>query len=101
MDLIRSAGSISRAELTSLTGLTQPAISTIVKKLINDDLIREVGHSDSTGGKRRRLLAMNSVARFGVGMQLGPQGLLGPRLICAVAFSDENALLQLRLMIPP
>ena len=76
MDLIRSAGSISRAELTSLTGLTQPAISTIVKKLINDDLIREVGHSDSTGGKRRRLLAMNSVARFGVGMQLGPQGLL-------------------------
>ncbi|GAB3537929.1 ROK family transcriptional regulator [Arthrobacter tecti] len=76
MDLIRSAGSISRAELSPLTGLTQAAISTIVKKLINDDLIREVGHSDSTGGKRRRLLAMNSVARFGVGMQLGPQGLL-------------------------
>lgn len=76
MDLIRSAGSISRAELTSLTGLTQPAISTIVKKLINEDLIREVGQSDATGGKRRRMLAMNSVARFGVGVQLGPQGLL-------------------------
>jgi predicted NBD/HSP70 family sugar kinase len=76
MDLIRSAGSISRAELTSLTGLTQPAISSIVKKLVNEDLIREVGQADSTGGKRRRLLAMNPVARFGVGVQLGPQGLL-------------------------
>ncbi|MHA7284106.1 ROK family transcriptional regulator [Arthrobacter sp. TMS2-4] len=76
MDLIRSAGSISRAELTTLTGLTQPAISSIVKKLINENLIREVGQSDSTGGKRRRMLAMNPVARFGVGVQVAAQGLL-------------------------
>lgn len=71
VDLIRSAGPISRVELTTATGLTQPAISLIVRKLLDDEVIVEAGTVPSTGGKPRRLLDINRRARHGVGIQLG------------------------------
>lgn len=71
VDLIRSAGPISRTELTAATGLTQPAISLIVRKLLDDEVIVEAGTVPSTGGKPRRLLDINRRSRHGVGMQLG------------------------------
>lgn len=71
VDLIRSSGPISRTELTAATGLTQPAISFIVRKLIDDEVIVEIGSAPSTGGKPRRLLDINRRARHGVGIQLG------------------------------
>lgn len=71
VDLIRSAGPISRTELTTATGLTQPAISLIVRKLLDDEVIVEAGTVPSTGGKPRRLLDINRRARHGVGIQLG------------------------------
>lgn len=71
VDLIRSAGPISRTELTTATGLTQPAISLIVRKLLDDEVIIEAGTVPSTGGKPRRLLDINRRARHGVGVQLG------------------------------
>lgn len=71
VDLIRSAGPISRTELTTATGLTQPAISLIVRKLLDDEVIVEAGTVPSTGGKPRRLLDINRRARHGIGIQLG------------------------------
>ena len=70
VDLIRSSGPISRVELTAATGLTQPAISLIVRKLLTDGIIRQTG-SSATGGKPRQLLEINTRARIGVGIQLG------------------------------
>ncbi|KQQ06367.1 ROK family transcriptional regulator [Rathayibacter sp. Leaf185] len=70
VDLIRSSGPISRVELTAATGLTQPAISMIVRKLLTDGIIRQTG-STATGGKPRQLLEINARARIGIGIQLG------------------------------
>lgn len=70
VDLIRSSGPISRVELTAATGLTQPAISMIVRKLLTDGIIRQTG-SASSGGKPRQLLEINARARIGIGIQLG------------------------------
>ncbi len=72
VDLIRSAGAISRVELTQATGLTQPSISNIVRKLLNDGVVRETGGTVATGGKPRTLLTINARAAFGIGIQLGP-----------------------------
>lgn len=72
VDLIRSAGAISRAELTEATGLTQPSISNIVRKLLNDGVVRETGVTVASGGKPRALLTFNARAAFGIGIQLGP-----------------------------
>ena len=71
VDLIRSSGPISRVELTAATGLTQPAISLIVRKLVSDGIVRETGLTESTGGKPRVLLEINPRALYGIGVQLG------------------------------
>lgn len=71
VDLIRSAGPISRTELTQATGLTQPSVSNIVRRLIENGLVRETGRTASLGGKPRTLLEINASARYGIGIQLG------------------------------
>lgn len=71
VDLIRSAGPISRTELTQATGLTQPSVSNIVRRLIEAGLVRESGRAASQGGKPRTLLEINASAKYGIGIQLG------------------------------
>nr|BFE73804.1 hypothetical protein GCM10020092_071050 [Actinoplanes digitatis] len=63
---------ISRVELAELTGLTQPSISNIVRDLIADGIIHEIGSTDSVLGRRRKLIAISPANRFGVGFNLGP-----------------------------
>lgn len=70
LDYIRGSGQISRVELARLSGLTQAAISTIVRRTIADGLVVETGFGESTGGKRRTLLDINAGARFAVGVSL-------------------------------
>ncbi len=67
VDLIRSSGPISRVELVEATGLTQPTISNIVRRLIDDGVVRETGDTVATGGKPRTMLVINSRAAYGVG----------------------------------
>lgn len=71
VDLIRSEGPISRVELTAASGLTQPTISNIVRRLLNENIIRESGRIPSLGGKPRTLLEINASALYGIGIQLG------------------------------
>lgn len=73
IDLIRSQGPISRVELAASTGLTQATMSNIVKQLLLDGLVLEIGRGESTGGKPRVLLDINPTARFAVGIQLGAE----------------------------
>nr|MDT0658980.1 ROK family protein [Micromonospora sp. DSM 115978] len=70
LDAIRAAGTISRVGLMTATGFTAPTISLLVRKLINEGLVVETGHAESTGGKRRILLQLNQTARYAVGVHL-------------------------------
>jgi predicted NBD/HSP70 family sugar kinase len=71
VDLIRSAGPVSRAELVEITGLTQPSISNIVRELLADGIVNERGSAVSVRGKPRTLIAINPAFRVGIGFQLG------------------------------
>ncbi len=71
VDLIRSAGPISRVELVEATGLTQPTISNIVRRLLDDGVVRETGDTVATGGKPRTMLVINSRSAYGVGIRVG------------------------------
>ncbi len=70
LDLIRSSGVVSRIELADRSGLTGASISRIVKQLLSEGLIVEVGFGDRTGGKRRTLLQLNARSRHSVGVSL-------------------------------
>ncbi|MCX7522488.1 ROK family transcriptional regulator [Microbacterium sp. STN6] len=70
LDLIRSAGPISRVEVAETTGLTQATISTVVRELLDDGLVVEAGRAESTGGKPRVRLEINPASRLGIGVNL-------------------------------
>ena len=75
LDAVRAAGTISRVGLTRATGLTGATVSTVVRKLLADDLVVEIGRAESTGGKPRVLLELNPSARFAVGAHLDHSGI--------------------------
>lgn len=93
LDVVRSGGPISRVEISQRMNLTPAAVSFIVRGLLEQGLMEEVGRVASNGGKPRTLLAITPGARYGVGVHLGSEetiyivsnmagGVIG-RLCCA------------------
>ncbi|WP_308121710.1 ROK family transcriptional regulator [Actinotalea ferrariae] len=76
IDVIRAAGTISRAGLIEETGLTGATISTLVRGLIDQGLVVETGRAESTGGKPRVLLQLEPTARYAVGVHLDHAGIV-------------------------
>jgi predicted NBD/HSP70 family sugar kinase len=68
---IEKNGSISRADVGKVVGLTPPTISAIVKDLIERDIVQEIGKGDSSGGKKPILLKINSKAVYMIAVDLG------------------------------
>ncbi len=62
--------SVSRAEISRITGLTRTTISGIVSDLIGSGLVREVGLGRSRGGKSPILLSLIADSRCVIGLDL-------------------------------
>ncbi|NPV54778.1 MAG: ROK family transcriptional regulator [Firmicutes bacterium] len=63
-DTIRRHGPIARYEVAKATGLTPPTVTVIVNDLIKAGVVREVGHGESSGGRRPVMLELNPRAAF-------------------------------------
>ena len=70
LDLIRAAGPVSRVDLVARSGLTEATISKIVRGLLDDQVVVEVGFARSRGGKRATLLALNDAGRYAAGVAI-------------------------------
>ena len=81
LDMIRAAGTISRVELAAAAGLTSPTITQVVRELLAEGLVIEVGRGTSTGGKRPTLMRLNPQARYSVGVQF-------ERNVCVIVVID-------------
>lgn len=64
---------ISRSAVSKSTGLNKASISEIVKKLMNDQIIDEIGigSGSSSGGRKPILLQLNKHAGVSLGIDLG------------------------------
>ncbi len=62
---------IDRTSLSKVTNMSLPAISKIVRTLIDRGIIEEVGTSTSSGGRKPILLKFNSYYRFAIGIKIG------------------------------
>lgn len=58
----------SRADLAKKTKLSKPTVSEIVRELIDEGLILEVGVGESSGGKKPIYLTYNSRFQFVIGI---------------------------------
>lgn len=70
LDLIRTAGPISRVELAARSGLTAATITNTVRDLLTGGLVRETGRRPGAMGSPRRLLDLDPDAWYAVGVQL-------------------------------
>ncbi|WP_159795305.1 ROK family transcriptional regulator [Puerhibacterium puerhi] len=71
LDLLRTAGTLSRVELAEQSGLTAATITNVVRRLIDDGLVHEVGRESLQGrGQPRRLLELDPSAWYAVGIQV-------------------------------
>ncbi|TWB35144.1 ROK family transcriptional regulator [Nitrospirillum pindoramense] len=70
LQAIRVSGPITRSELATITGLTAPAIANITKRLLNDQLIMEVGRLHGARGQPAMRLAINPDGCYSIGVNV-------------------------------
>jgi N-acetylglucosamine repressor len=70
LDAIRTNEPVSRIELSHITGLTRSTCTLITERMLNQKLIKELGKSDSLGGRPRILLELNNEAGVVIGLKL-------------------------------
>ena len=68
LNLIREHGPVSRAELARLSGMSKPAVSEQVNRLIGCGMVLEtgIGQASEAGGKRPTLVEFHADARVGL-----------------------------------
>lgn len=69
-DLIRRKGPLSRAQLSALTNLRPPSVSSIVEQLLRERRIHEIGTGPSSGGRSPILLEVDPKGASVVGIEI-------------------------------
>ena len=70
LNIIKKNELISRQELAQLTGLTPPAITGIIRELLEMGFVIEVGLGTSQGGRRPMKLKFNAKAGYVIGVEV-------------------------------
>ena len=87
LNLIQSAGPLSRTDIARQSGLGNATVSEITGELVASGLIEEVGEGESTGGRRPQFLRLNPEAGYVVGVKVMEQS-----LTCAVTDLNANVI---------
>lgn len=72
LDLIRRSEGISRGELVGRTGLTAQTMSNIIRRLVDQGLIREAGRGQGGTASRRAFFEVVPSARCTIGLHIDP-----------------------------
>lgn len=71
MDVIRTSGDISRADIAKTLGLNSATVSNNVTDLINRGYLKETGSGISSGGRKPILLTLDTSKRYIIGIYVG------------------------------
>lgn len=77
LGLIRQNSPIARSAIAGRLGMSLPTVMRIVDELMEEDLVRFQGTSESTGGRPRALLDFSGDAYAVVGVDLGGSKMFG------------------------
>jgi len=76
LDKIRRDGQISRAELAKQTSIRPPTVSAIVKQLLVEGLVEEIGSGETSGGRAPRMIALSRNQPQALGFEVSETGIL-------------------------
>lgn len=71
LSYIRNNDGISRAAIAQQSGLTPPTVGSLVKSLLDDNIILESSTGESKGGRKPRLLKLNNDDNKVIGIYIG------------------------------
>jgi|LSQX01.1.fsa_nt_gb glucokinase len=71
LDIVDEKGPISPVDMAQISGYSQPAVTGAVRWLLEQGLLKEVGMSYSTGGRRARLLDLSGDAGNVIAIDIG------------------------------
>ena len=71
---IRREGKITRGELVEISGFKLLTVTKTVARFLEDGIIIEAGHEQSTGGRKATLLSINPDFRYTLAVDLGASG---------------------------
>lgn len=77
LDTIRRSGSISRPSIAQRLELSLPTVIRTIDELIEENMVVETGEKESTGGRKRPLLRLNTEAYAIIGVDLGGTTIYG------------------------
>lgn len=80
LELLRTHGPMSKADMKRILGISFPAVTYNVNKLMEENLIYECGAADNAIGRKATLLAFNSRKAYLVGVDLGRRNI---RTMCS------------------
>ena len=75
MRVIRRRGSISRTEISNVTGWSKAKASQEIRNLVNKGYLVEIGEGASQGGRRPQIIRINDQLGFIVGIDIGATSL--------------------------
>lgn len=70
IDIVKKEGPISRANLAKTLKLSAPSISKNIDQLLKRNILKEIGKSESSGGRKAILLEFNSLYKYIIGVDL-------------------------------
>ena len=71
LEILRREGPLSRTEIAERAGISLPAVSRLIHKLVAEGRVLEVGKAESSGGRKRTLLGYNFAFGKVVGIDMG------------------------------
>jgi glucokinase-like ROK family protein len=71
LQIVRTKGPISRAEISKLTGLNPATVSSNVGNLMETGLVRETGIGASSGGRKPMMIELDPAAYYVIGVDMG------------------------------
>jgi glucokinase-like ROK family protein len=77
LEFIRTHGSASRTEIANQLGLSLPTVMRIIDDVTAENLVCATGERESSKGRSRELLALNTAENAVVGLDLGGTTLCG------------------------
>jgi N-acetylglucosamine repressor len=71
LKVLRERGSLSRADLSRILGISKPSISKNVKELLDAHIINEIGQGNNDVGRKSQLLVFNAIKAYVIGVDVG------------------------------
>jgi predicted NBD/HSP70 family sugar kinase len=71
MDLVHTARTISRSEIASILKLSKTTVTSVIARMLDDDVVSEVGKGHAVKGRKPLMLRFNSRIKLALGVEIG------------------------------